>query len=68
MWYRDGKVIDRSYYITEDYVMNIYELAASDVGSYNLECRLNFPPMDLEYQVETVVRVQGIDYAETSSA
>ena len=61
LWYSKEGVVDNSYYVTDDYVINVYDLQITDIGSLDLECRLRFPPMDLEYTVETAIQVQGID-------
>lgn len=60
VWFRDGQRVDDSYYVTADYVMNVYEFSVSDAGTSNLECKLEFPPMDLEFYTRAAIRGQGI--------
>ncbi|XP_067929075.1 hemicentin-1-like [Watersipora subatra] len=60
VWYSDGVQVDSSYYFSEDYVINEYDLLAPPSGVASLECRLTYAPAALEMSARADVRVQEL--------
>lgn len=64
VWYIEGRQVDTSYYVTDDFVVNEYEIVAdADVEDINPVCQLDFPPMNLRMSESATIKIIGLDHS-----
>lgn len=59
VWYSRSNIVDKTFYISDDYVINEYEFKASSAGLIDIQCRMAYPPTGLELYDDAQIVVQG---------
>ena len=68
IWFRNGRELDSSYYTKDGYTINEFEMVARLGESAPLECRLEYPPLNIRQPAYADIVVLGQLYSLISKS